>query len=529
MLSHIFIRKFLYFKDIEVEFSKGLNVITGETGAGKSLIIDAILFALGERGKFEEGDYVELVFENIDNEFSEDNTLIVARQIKNGKSVYYINGRRATLSALKEATSNIIELHSQNYQQNLLKKEYHRKFLDSFAGVDDILERYKTVYKTYNNLRQEEEELKQRQANRLKELDILRFQLEELETANLKEGEKKELEKRYEYLSNINFIKENIYSALFLLDEDEKSINLQLSTVKKLLEKISSFSPEINNVLENLETAISILSDVSYSLSRIDIDVDPKELEFIESRLDTINWLEKKYNTDEKGLISLISQIKERIKYLENLEEKLPLIEKEKEEIYNKLIKLSDELTKKRKSSALEFSKQVKKHLEDLALQNAVFKVEIKEKSLDLYGKDKIIFLFSANPGFEPKALDEIASGGEISRLSLALKLVSGESVDCMIFDEIDAGIGGKTGIYMAQKLKSLSSKFQIILITHLPQVAAVADKHFYVDKIFYEKRTEGIVKELSLEEREKEIARMLSGTINENSIKLAKNLINQI
>ncbi|NPA52919.1 MAG: DNA repair protein RecN [Aquificae bacterium] len=528
MLSQIFIKKFLYFKDIEVSFSEKLNVITGETGAGKSLIIDAILFALGERGKFEEGDYVELVFDNVENEYAEDSTLIVARQVKNGKNVYYINGRRATLSTLKEATSNIIELHSQHHQQKLLKKEFNRQILDSFAQIKPLLDRYSELYNEYKKLLKEEEDIKNQQINSLKELDILKFQLNELESASLKEGEKEELEKRYEYLSNINFIKENIYSALHLLEEDEKSVNIQISSVKKLLEKISNVSGDIKQILENLDTALSILSDVSYSLSKIEIEVDPKELEFIESRLDTINWLEKKYNTDEKGLIQLIDQIQNRISALENLEERLPIIEEKRKKVYEKVVELAEKISKKRKEASSKFSKQINEHLKDLALKNSIFKVLIEEKPLDQYGKDRILFLFSANPGFEPKPIDETASGGEISRLALALKLVSGQSVDCMIFDEIDTGIGGKTGILMADKLKSLASKFQVILITHLPQVAAVADKHIYVDKLTHPKETIAVVKELSLEEKRKEIARMLSGSIDESSIQLANKLIKQ-
>ncbi len=528
MLSQIFIKKFLYFKDVEVAFSRGLNVITGETGAGKSLIIDAILFALGERGKFEEGDYVELVFDNIKNDFAEDNTLIVARQVKNGKNIYYLNGRRATLSTVKEATSNILEIHTQNHQQKLLNKEFHRQILDSFAGLEKILHQYIALYSEYKKLLKEEEELKNQQSNRLRELDILKFQLEELKSAGIKQGEKQELEKRYEYLSNINFIRENIYLALHILEEDEKNINAQLSSIRKLLEKISGYNTEIKNILENIDTALSILSDVSYSLSKMDIEIDPKELEFIESRLDTINWLEKKYNTDEEGLIQLISQLESRINKLENLEEKLPEIIEKKDILYKKLVKLAENISSKRKNASNRFELLVKNHLKDLALENSIFKVNIEEKDLDMYGKDKVVFLFSANPGFKPKPLDEIASGGEISRLALSLKLVSGQSVESMIFDEIDAGIGGKTGVYMAQKLKSLASKFQVILVTHLPQVAAVADRHFFVDKITDKNRTTAVVKELSIEDRKKEIARMLSGSIDKSSIELAQKLISQ-
>jgi len=450
LLSEINIKKFLYLKNIEISLSEGLNVFTGETGVGKSLIIDAISFVLGERGKFEEGDFVELVFENINNEYTEDGVLILARQIKKGKNVYYLNGRRVTLSFLKEISEGLIEIHSQNHQQMLLKREHHREILDSFAGIEKLLNKYRELFLEYKKLESEIEQLREEQANRLRELDILKYQLSELESAGLKEGEKEELERRYEYLSNISFIKENIYNALKVLEEDEHSITSQLSLFQKFISKITGFDKGLESILENVETVNSILSDISYSLSKIDIDINPDELKLIEERLDKLNWLETKYNTDETGLIKLIDEFKKRIEQLENVESKIP-------------------------------------------------EIEIKRKK---------------NPGFPPKPLDEVASGGELSRLSLTLKLVSNKSVDTMIFDEIDTGIGGKTGVLMAQKLRMLSDKFQIILITHLPQVAAVADKHFYIEKHTENGKTLANIKELSNAERELEIARMLSGII---------------
>ena len=526
MLSEINIKKFLYLKNVEINLSEGLNVFTGETGVGKSLIIDAISFVLGERGRFEEGDFVELVFEDVNNEYTEDGVLILARQIKKGKNVYYLNGRRVTLSLLKEISEGLIEIHSQNHQQMLLKREYHRELLDSFAGIEKLIDEYRELFLEYKKLEREIEQLKEEQANRLRELDILKYQLSELESAGLKEGEKEELERRYEYLSNISFIKENIYNALKVLEENEYSITSQLSLFQKFIDKIAGFDKELESILENVETVNSILSDISYSLSKIDIDINPDELKLIEERLDKLNWLETKYNTDEAGLIKLIDEFKKRIEQLESMESKIPEIEVKRKKLYDRVIELAEEISKIRKEKSEMFSREIEKHIKDLALKNSVFITEIQEKNLDINGKDRVVFLFSANPGFPPKPLDKVASGGELSRLSLALKLVSNKSVDTMIFDEIDTGIGGKTGVLMAQKLKVLSDKFQIILITHLPQVAAVADKHFYIEKHTENGKTLASIKELSNSERELEIARMLSGIIDSSSLKLARNLI---
>ncbi len=528
MLSEVNIKKFLYLKDIELTLSDGLNVFTGETGVGKSLIVDAISFVLGEKGKYEEGDFVELVFEDVENEYSENGQLILARRIKNGKNVYFLNGRRTTLSVLKEAAENLIEVHSQNHQQKLMKREYHIKILDKFLNIEDLLSNYRKLYMEYRRLERNVQRVKEQQSNRLKELDILRYQLNELENANLKEGEKEELEKRYEYLSNISFIKENIYNAVQLLEEDEGILS-KVFLLKKFLTKISGFNKDIENILENVETVNSILSDISYSLSKIDIDINPEELQYIEQRLDKINWLETKYNTDEKGLIDLIEEFKNRINYLESIENKLPELEEERDKLYREVYSLAEKISQIRRKKAKDFDKEIEKHLKDLALQNSVFVTKIEEKELDINGKDSVTFLFSANPGYEPKPIDQVASGGELSRLSLSLKLVSNISVKTMIYDEIDAGIGGKTGVLMAQKLKSLSQKFQVILITHLPQIAAVADKHFFIEKNVKNGSTFAKVKELSKEERELEIARMLSGIIDGNSVKLAKNLLESL
>ncbi len=529
MLSQIYIKKFLYITDININLSKNLNIFTGETGVGKSLIVDAISFVLGEKGKYHEGDFVEIVFDDVDSDFSEEGTLILAREIKNGKSVYFINGKRATLSTLKEASKNLIEIHGQHHQQNLFNQDFHRAVIDSFSSLEPLLKEYQEVYKKFILLQREEEILKEEQSNRLRELDILKFQLEELEELGLQEDEKEQLEQEYNYLSNITTIKEIVNSSIGTLHVSDNSVHDQIGEVIRNLEKISDLKPEITQLLNDLEEAKAIVENVSYSLRNFDTDVDFHRLVEIEERLNQINRLEKKYNRNANELIELIDEFSERIQYLENLEYKLPEVQKEKEETYQKVLQLADQISKIRKEKAKEFDKQVQYHLSHLALENSVFKTEVKEKSLDKYGKDKISFLFSGNKGFQPDLLEKTASGGELSRISLAIKLVSKNSVDSMIFDEIDTGIGGKVAVHMAKKLKELSKDFQVILITHLPQVAVLADKHFYVEKIHQEDKTVAKIKEIKDNEREKEIARMLSGIVNSESIQFARKLIQEL
>ncbi len=526
MLSQINIGKFLYMEDISIDLGRGLNVFTGETGVGKSLIIGAVEFVLGGKGNFSEGSFAEIVFEDVENRYSEEGTVILSRKIRNGKSFYYVNGRRATLSTIKEASEGLIEIHGQHHQQKLINKEYHRYILDSYSGILDLLEDYQKLYREYVELMKKEEKLLEEQSNRLKEIDILRYQINELEEANIKEGEKKELEEKYRYISRIHSINESISRSLLSISEEENSILDKLDQVIKDLGKISDTHKKFQSILENLEEAKILLTESSYSLLDFDLDIDRSEMEKIQERLDLINRLEMKYNTDEKGLIILKDKLKKRIEYLENLEFEIPKIAENRRSIYKKLEKLAERISVIRKNKGRDLEKKVKEHLNDLALRESKFIVQITEKELDKTGKDKVLFLFSGNPDIPPLPVGETASGGEISRISLALKVVAGSDTECMIFDEIDTGIGGKTAVFMAEKLKKLSEKYQVVLVTHLPQVAVKADRHFYIDKFSENGKTTAIVKEIYGDERKKEIARMLSGVINGKSLQLAEELL---
>lgn len=526
MLSQIHIKKYLYIKDIILEFYNGLNVFTGETGVGKSLIIDAIEFVLGKKGSYEEGTFVELVFDNIYNEFSEEGTLILARQIKNSKSIYYINGRRATKTSVEEASKDIIEIHTQHHQQNLFRKSFYRETLDKFANMEELLKEYQELFSKYKQLKEKEKSISEKQSERLRELDILKYQLKELVEANIKIGEKEELEKRYRYLSEIQNIKEVVYLSKNILEEEENSILDNLNLIIKNLQKLKDTAPFIEEIYKNLEDAKILLQEASYSLSSMDLDFEENEIYEIEERLNQINKLEMKYNTDEEGLLKLKEEFENKIEFLENLEFELPKIKQQIKEIEEKLFTVAEKISKLRKEKGKELSKTIEKHLKELGLKEAQFIVKIEEKELDRYGKDNITFLFSANKGYPPSPLGEIASGGEISRISLALKLTTGSDVECMIFDEIDTGLGGKTAVLLAEKLKKLSKNYQVILITHLPQVAAYADKHFYIDKVFDNTGTKAIIKVLDREKRKEEIARMLTGKIDKETLYLAEKLI---
>lgn len=521
MLSSIYIKKFLYFSDINIDLTGGLNVFTGETGAGKSLILDAIQFVLGDDATYEEGTYVELVFE-VENQYSEDGTLIVARQIKNGKSVFYLNGRKSVKSTIKEIAPQLIEIHGQHQNQSLFKRDYHRQVLDRFAGLEDQLEEYRQLYTEYRKLWQEIDRLRQKQSERLRTMDILKYQIQELENLNLKPGEKQELERTYQYLKNIQQIKEAVYNSLSLFSD---RIIPDLKQAEKLLTKVSQYEEKLSQTASGVEEVLALSEEVYRQLSSFDLSENSSVSE-IEERLNQINFLERKYNTDADGLLELLDSFKSELNQLENSEYLLPELEKKFTFIKQQIEEKAEEISQKRKDASHRLENLVVEHLKDLGFLSCEFKVDIKPSEIDQYGKDRVEFMFSANKGFELKPLADIASGGEISRLSLALKVVSKKSVPTMIFDEIDTGIGGKTALSMAKKLKELSKDFQVILITHLPQIAAMSDTHYHVEKKMEASKTAGVVRQLSEEEKVVEIARMLSGNTDKSSIEYAREFI---
>lgn len=518
MLSNIYIKKFLYFSDINIELTEGLNVFTGETGAGKSLILDAIQFVLADGGNYDDGTYVELVFD-VENQHAEDGVLILARQIKNSRSMFFINGRKTVKSVIREITPELIEIHGQHYNQNLFKKDYHRQILDRFAKIEDILEDYRKLYAEYRKVSQEISQLKQKQSERLRTMEILKYQIEEIENINLKPGEKQELEKSYAYLKNIQQIKEAIYNSLNLFSD---KIISDIKQSEKWLNKVSQYDEKLNKINHDIQELLALSEEIYRQLTSFDLS-DNDSLRDIEERLNQINFLEKKYNTDADGLIETLSNLKQELYHLENYEYMIPELEKRFTKLKQEVDKKADEISQIRKNAVPQFEKLVVEHLKDLGFLSCEFKVDIKQAEIDQHGKDWVEFLFSANRGFELKPLTEVASGGEISRLSLALKVVSKKSVPTMIFDEIDTGIGGKTALSMAKKLKELSKDFQVILITHLPQIAVMSDVHYHVEKRIDADKTVGVVKKLSDEDRVVEIARMLSGNTDKSSLEYAR------
>lgn len=524
MLTCISIKKLLYFRDVDINLTDGLNVFTGETGAGKSLIIDAIEFVFGQKGNFEEDSFVELTFEAT-SEYSEDGVVILSRQIKNGKSIYYLNGRKVVRSLLEEIGQSLIEIHGQHQNQKLFKKEYHRQIFDKSAKLEDMLEDFQKVYTSYKDMYKQVEKLKRLQSERLRTIDIINYQIKELQEADIKPSDKDNLENQYNYLKNIRVITEGISLCQNTLSE---RVFPDIKIVDKTLSRLANIDSRFEKMYNEFQEAKAILENIFYSFDSFE-DYQYTDISQIEERLNRINFLERKYNVHADELVNILANLKSELDRLENIEYELPDKERNLFELEKKVKHLAEEISKKRRDNIKSFSESVVKHLKDLGFSWVNFTVSIDEKPIDLYGKDRLEFLFTSNIDYDLKPLNEIASGGEISRLSLAIKLVSKNSVPTMIFDEVDTGIGGKTALNMAKKLKELSREFQVILITHLPQIAALSDNHYFIEKKNEDGKTIGTVRHLTQEDKVYEIARMLKGDIDNKSIDYAREFIDSL
>ncbi len=553
MILSLKVKNFLLVESASLEFSSGLNVLTGETGAGKSLLLKAISYALGERidwDTFGEGRAtVELVLRVPDEQRHlveeygiemEDDLLIIRRVIegKKRRSRIYANDTLVVARTINEIARNIIEIQGQYDTYRLFDEDYHMELIDRFAKsrvftdeyqtsvIDkfarnqDLLEEYRSLYRKWMELRRNLEELVESEQKYIQELDYLRYQLEELEKAGLREGEEEELSRKLEYLSRMEQIR-SVLDAIRNLYEGEDSPYDAISAVLRDMEELTSME-EFSHIYDRLSAVRDELKDIALSLPEME---EPQEsLDEIQERLFFLNRLKRKYGKSISELIQYMERLRDRIEQLESAPINRERLEKELREVRNRLQELADVISERRKKAAVKFEEMVMEHLKDLALEEAVFRVNFVETELSPWGKEKVSFLFSSSRKFPPRPLKKVASGGELSRLALAIKLIMAgqESPSVLIFDEIDTGIGGETAIKVGQKLKELSKYYQLIVITHLPQIASFADRHFVVRK----SRSITSIDEVAGEERVREIARMLSGVVSDDSMRAARGLL---
>ena len=541
MISSLHIRNIGIIEDLSIDFNKGLNVLTGETGAGKTLIIDSLQIISGGRfskemiRKGETNSFVELCLYCPENEKAIEGNIIVSREINiNGKNMCKINGRMVTVNELKDFMKQFIEIHGQNDNQNLLDSKLHLKYLDGFIGTEILgkdKEKYRALYNRYLEIK---EELKQNYGDdkeRQRKLDLLRYQTEEIEQAKLKENEEEGLEEKRNLFLNSEKIVENLTEADNLLSENTID---SLSMAIRALEKIESIDKKYEKASNSLKSSYYELQELARDINgyKEDVYFDEEERNNIEERLDIIYSLKRKYGNSIQEILEYNKQIQEEIEHIENLEEYNNKLKIELKKIEKEMNILGKKISVVRIEYAEKLSKSINQELVDLEMKNAKInvKVDYKEDEFFKNGKDIVKFYITTNLGEDEKELFKIESGGEMSRTMLAIKkvLADTDKIPVLVFDEIDTGISGKAANSVAIKLKAIAKKHQVMCISHLPNIAAVADYNYFISKNVKEERTKTQIKLLKENEVIEEIARISSGEINEVTLQYAYELRNK-
>lgn len=550
MLRELRLNNLAIIKNLDLEFNDKFIALTGETGAGKSIILNGISLLIGERSHTDmirngaQGLFAEGVFELNENQKKrldelgfeiEDDELIITRYFdRNAKSKITVNGSRMTLSRLKELMVNIIDLVGQHEHQFLLNSDYHLHLLDRFLDdegkmlskkIRESVNKIKKLNLQIGNIEEEKSKIAEKK-------DILEFQLNEINSLELKENEDNELEEEYKILFNAGKISEKLEETSQFLKEGEFSILTALGRAKRNLEQLSDLSESYSELYDKIESVLYEVEEISYSVDNFvgDVEIDDKKLEKIVERIDNINKLKLKYGSTITEILEYRDKIEKDLSLVNFESEELENLKKEKSELVGQYFQDSERLSEIREKISENLQNTVDVQLDDLNMENAKFKVEItKTQEITVYGMDNAEFMIAANVGETFKPLAKIASGGEISRIMLALKTVFSavDNISVLIFDEIDTGISGETVRRVAEKLRELSKNTQIICVTHSPQIAGKAQQQFFIKKEIENNFTETKVHELNTEERIREIARIISGdNITEASINHAKEIM---
>jgi DNA repair protein RecN (Recombination protein N) len=545
MLKSLKVRNFAIIEKLDIVFSPGLNILTGETGAGKSIIIGALGIVLGERAYTEmimtghDSASVEAFFDIRSHPVLEDlgidssKGILLKRTISRaGKTRAYINDSVVNLQSLGRLGDALVDIHGQHEHQSLLSRDNQMTLLDHFGGLKKERQAVGAFFEEVSRIRSRLEDLRLGTRERAQKADMLRFQVDEIETSGLAEGEDVKLEEELEILGNLTKLKELVETSYSLIYSDEGSSVERLSTALEKLREMVAIDGEASGPLEALEQALPIAEDAAFSIRELRdrYDIDPARLEQVQERLRVIDNLKKKYGESIEEIIAFGHKAKEELEMIEGADENTETLESELGEKSSELEKAAASLSKKRKKAATALAADIIKALKGLAFEKAEFKVSFGQAQMSSTGMDDLEFLFSANKGETPKPLVKVASGGELSRIMLAIKTVlrKVDDIPVLIFDEVDAGIGGKTAKNVGKRLKESASGRQVLCITHLPQIASVADVHYLIDKSSTGKRVNVSVSELSGPKREEEIARMLSGKVTETSLEHAREIMDR-
>ncbi len=534
MLVHLHVKNLALIQEVQADFGPGLNILTGETGAGKSILMGSVNLALGQkmsRGMIREGAHyalVELVFQ-VDScteeklkeldVFPEEGQVIITRKLMENRSISKVNGEASTAGNIKKIAALLLDIHGQHEHQSLLYPEKQMEILDEFGGGEILekKERVKGFYIEYSRLKKELESYQIDEEQRRREMGFLEYEIQEISQAQLKPGEDQELETVYRKLANGKKITEGLGSVYQITGYEGEGMGAQMGRAMQKISQIREYDSELENIYSSMEDMDSLLNDLNRELSSYlsEFVFSDEEFQETENRLDLINHLKSKYGHTIEEILSYQGEKEKELERLENFQARKKDLERRLEEQEMLLKKASQELTRCRKDWASMLEEKIIQSLQDLNFLNVEFHISFREKeSYTAQGKDSITFMISTNPGEPVLPLQQVVSGGELSRIMLAIKtlLADKDQTETLIFDEIDTGISGRTAQKVAEKMKVIGENHQVLCITHLPQIASQADYHYLIEKNVENMETSTRIRRLSYDDSVEELARMLGG-----------------
>ncbi len=549
MLLGLTLKNFTIIEDLSVGFSTGLNIITGETGAGKSVIVDAVNIILGDKTSSDniksgrEEAHIEALFdisgdevikERLESSGFDTSTgeLLIKRVIyRSARSRVFINGSLSTLTLLSKITRGLVDIFSQHEHQSLLREENHVKILDNFGEISNEVFDLRELYQNYLRVTKELDDLLQSQKDKLEKQDYLKYQLSEINEAELQIGEEEKLEEEKLKLNNAEKLQLSAEGAYGTLYENERSIVGTLQNLTDDLLNSGKVDATLADIGKSIEKSMLEIQEAAFSLRDYNSDLihDSTRLEIVEDRIHLIGDLKRKYGESVFAIILKRDEIQKELENIEHFDERVNSLTNESQEIMGELLVLAQKISKSRKRASKKLTAILEEELKEVGIQGGQFHIEFTDKEVSSNGIDDISFLFSANPDEKPKPLTKVASGGELSRIMLVLKEVIArvEGGSVIIFDEADSGVGGAVAEAVGQKIRKLSQSYQVICITHLPQVAKFADSHLSVLKTHDDNKTQVTIKSLEGDERVIEIARMIGGfNITQKTIDAAQEML---
>lgn len=551
MLLELNIENFAIIENMKIEFEPGLNVLTGETGSGKSIIIDSLGLVLGQRAnkdiikKGKDRAFIEAVFSSYDEETKDllleygiesGDLVVVSKEIREkGPTITRVNNRTVTSQILSKISSRLIDIFAQHESISLMDNKNQLRLIDDFSGKEQgqLLGNLKELVNEINYLKNEYHEKSTMEQNKDREIDLLEYQIKEIEDAGLSDYDDEELYDDFNVLNNMTDTLIKLSEAKSLINEGYETTSLEdiLDRVIANVVEVTRYNKDLKEVEENLEDIRFRISDIAKDLDRYvnSSEIDEERLQFLKERIDLVNNLKLKYGNNVKAINSFYEEISGRLKFLQNFEDNLNKLLKKIEEKEAEALVLAEKISQNRKKTSEILEKKVEEEINKLNIKDAKFKIEIKEKDLSFDGIDKIEFLIAPNLGQDLMPMAKVASGGEMSRIMLGFKSIIAEkdNIPTLVFDEIDTGISGKTAQIVGNKIKEVSKDRQVIVISHLPQIVALADTHFAIKKDVVNNSTISTIDKLNYDERVNEVARLIGGlNVSEIAIETAKEMI---